>query len=362
MQVHFAILFFLLVINIIPIKERTKQKVILPFCFLVLFFYWALRYEYGQDYWAYYDYFYNNRQSEKGFGEILFYNVFFPMFKYYYQAVIVQSLYVIFTLYYMVRRYMPIKYYWLFFFLFMCVPGFHFSLISAMRSSMAAATMFWGYHWFYLKKKNWILYSIMVIVATLFHTSAIVFLIVPIFDWITKKLKGDIIFISLSIFLILAMSIGGLLFSVVTGTGDDSFLGSYEHLSEGFGNSNLFGTLHKGIILVPAFFICKYYTTITNATQKKIFVLAFLYLAIKLLNMDFNGRFTAYLYFFFIVAFAYTLSNLPKGTRVIMIIPYFLVVFFDLYLFYSDIIIHAGDYLEGNFYIYKTIFDAPSLP
>ena len=80
----------------------------------------------------------------------------------------------------------------------------------------------------------------MVIIATLFHTSAIVFLIVPIIDLIARKLKGRIIFISLISCLILAMSIVGLLFSAITtGGSEDSFLGSYEHLSDAFGNSNL---------------------------------------------------------------------------------------------------------------------------
>ena len=177
MEVHFIILLVLLFANLLPIKERLKKKYILSISFMILFVYWALRYEYGQDYWAYYDYFYSGRESEKGFGELLFYKVFFPLFKYYYQAVIVQSAYVLFTLYYMVKRYVPTKCYWLFFLLFLCVPGFHFSLISAMRSSMAAATMFWAYHLFYINKNNIILYEVMVIVATLFHTSSIVFVI-----------------------------------------------------------------------------------------------------------------------------------------------------------------------------------------
>lgn len=362
MEVHFIILLALLLANIIPFSEKIRKKFVLPISFLVLFIYWAIRYEYGQDYWAYYDYFYSNRQSDKGFGEVLFFNVFFPLFKFYYQAVIAQSFYVIFTLYYMVRKYVPTHYYWLFFFLFMCVPGFHFSLISALRSSMAAATMFWAYSLFYINKKNLVLYFVMVIVATLFHTSAIAFLVVPVFDWLLVKMNGKVIFIALVTCLLLAMTIGGKLFSVVTDIGNESFLGSYEHLAYGFGNSNLLGTIHKGIILIPSFFVCVYYNKIKDIHLKRIFILAFLFLAIKLLNLDFNGRFTAYLFFFFVVAFCYTLKNLPKGNKVIMILPYFMVVFFDLYLFYADLIVNAGNYVDGSFYIYKTLFEAPNLP
>lgn len=362
MEVHFTILLALVLLNIIPMKVEVRKKIILPFSFIILFVYWAFRYEYGQDYWAYYDYFYNNKQTEKGFGELLFYNVFFPMFKYYYQTIIAQSFYVLFTLYYIVRKYIQPKYFWVFFILFMCVPGFHFSLLSAMRSSMAAATMFWAYILFYIRGKNILLYSLMVLVATLFHTSAIVFLIIPLVDRILVKLNGNTIFVLLTVCLLLAMSIGKYLFLAVTSSGDDSFLGSYSHLSDGFGNSNLFGTIHKGIILIPAYFICDFYNKITDAQLKRIFVLAFLCLAIRLLNMDFNGRFTAYLFFFFVVAFCYSIMNLPKVKRMVMAAPYFLIVFFDLYLFYSSIIIHASDYIEGNFYIYKTIFEAPSLP
>ncbi len=362
MEVHFLILLLVLVINFLPIKDRAKKKFCLPLSFFILLLYWAFRYEYGQDYWAYYDYFYSNMQSDKGFGEVLFFNVFFPMFKYYYQAVIAQSLYVLLTIFYMVRTYVPEKYYWLFFILFMCVPGFHFSLISAMRSSMAAATMFWGYSLFYIKKKNLLLYASMVIVATLFHTSAIVFLVVPIVDLFFSRVNGRTIFISFIVFLLLAMSIGGRLFTTITAGGDENFLGSYSHLSDGFGDSNILGTIHKGIILIPTYYLCVYYNKLRDVHLKRIFILAFIFISIRLLNLDFNGRFTAYLFLFFIVAFCYTLMNLQKGERVIMIIPYFMVVLFDLYIFYSGLIVNAGNYLEGNFFKYKTIFEASPLP
>ena len=75
MIVHLSILFFLLFINLQPTSKNKRKKYVLPISFVIITIYWALRYDYGLDYWNYYNLFYNDvTKYVTGFGEKWFFS------------------------------------------------------------------------------------------------------------------------------------------------------------------------------------------------------------------------------------------------------------------------------------------------
>ena len=363
MKVHLILLIILLLLNIIPEKNIDRKKYILPFSFLIILVYWAIRYDYGLDYWNYYNAFYLGSLNDNSIVKERLFYLFFYSFNSYYQLIIVESAITVITLFYFVRKYIPTNYYWLFFFLLLTVPGFHFNLISTQRSNMAACLLFWAYELFYISKKRWVFLILAVFVAVQFHNSAISFIILPLAYWAFNHMRGFAILITLFVCDILSMFITTSVFNwfILQGGG---FLSDYDIYSELNVTSNIYGFIMKSVILLPTYYMCKIYDrSKDNTIYRSIFILAFLFIMINMLALNFNGRFTVYLYLFFIIALSITCQHLTKQERFIMLVPYFITVVYGLVGFYDSMLAGInGRYSAGNPYFYSTIFDAPSLP
>ena len=362
MIVHLSILIFLLFINLLPNRNNRRKKYVLPFSFFVIIVYWAIRYDYGLDYWNYYDLFYDGVEEYiTGFGERLFFS-FTHLFQKYYQVIIAESVIVGVSLFYIVRKYIPEKFYWLFFFSLFAIHNFHFSLISAQRSTMAACIMYWGYELFYVNKRRWVLFFLCVFLAANFHTSALFFGVIPLFYYGFNFLKGQ------SILIILFVS--ALLSTFVLNTYIESFVSSYEMLEVYASNAvrieerNFTGLVFNLLLyLVPAYFICLVYDKLKDdKVYRPLFILAFSYLFIYLIGFDFHGRFTAYLFPFFVIALSKTCEYYVKERRWMILSPYILVSIYTLIIYYHSMFTQINTLPEGNPYYYKTIFDAVSLP
>lgn len=362
MNVHITLLLILLLLNLIPDKIIDRKKIILPFSFLLVLVYWAIRYDYGLDYWNYYNLFYSEKTAfSKGTTEFLFFR-FLNLFDYYYQFIIVHSLVVVISLFYLVRKHIPSNYYWLFFFFLMAVPGFHFNLISAMRSTMAACVLYWAYEFCYISKKRWLLYFALVIVASLFHTSALAFLILPLIHLTIYKTRGWIIFSILIFFDILQVFYGNAIFNWVISFSDVT--SGYDSYSEIVKGSNVNGLVFRSIVLFPAFYMCRCFDKIKSDYEvRDLFILAFFYLLISMVGLNFQGRFTAYLFPYFIAALLFTCLQIGKKDRIIVLVPYIIYILYGLNVYYNSLILNLyGIWSEGNMYFYHTIFDAPSFP
>ena len=362
MIVHLSILVFLLIINLIPNSNNREKKYVLPISFIIIIVYWALRYDYGLDYWNYYDLFYKDvEEYATGFGEKLFFS-FTHLFQKYYQVIIAESVIVGISLFYMVRKYIPPKYYWLFFFSLFAVYSFHFSLISAQRSTMAACIMYWSYEFFYVNKRIWLLFFLCVFLAANFHTSALFFGTIPLFYYGFNFLKGK------SILIILFVS--ALLSTFVLNTFIESFVTSYEMLEVYASKAvrieerNFIGLVFNLLLyLLPAYFICSVYDKLKDdKVYRPLFILAFLYLFIYLIGFDFHGRFTVYLFPFFVIALSITCVYYVKEKRWLILSPYILVSIYTLIKYYYSMFTQISTLSAGNPFFYKTIFDAPSLP
>lgn len=360
MQVHLLLLVALIIINLIPDKVIDRKKFILPLSFLLILVYWAIRYDYGLDYWDYYNAFYEGIEGKlsRGFGERAYYTLT-SSFGRFYQVIVAQSVIVMVSLYHLVRKHIPSNCYWLFFLLFFLTPRFHFVLISALRNSFSVCILYWAFDYCYISKKRWAFFFLLVFIAMLFHTTAIAFIVFPFFHFIVSRFKGKEVFVWLIVLDVLSVFIVNEVFQYVISL--SSFTETYDSYNDAVQNSSLFGAALKSIILIPAYYLCKTYDKQKRQDKgHKLFILAFFFLAIELFGINFGGRFTLYLFVFFIIALSITYQYYKKR-RLALLIPYLLFVLYSFYIYYIRLSTELL-FNEGNYLFYHTIFETSPLP
>ena len=361
MQIHLSLLVIILLLNLMPEKWADRKKFILPFSFLMVLVYWAIRYDYGLDYWNYYNMFYSGRQVERTgtFGERWFY-IFTHLFKFYYQTIIAESIIIAVSLFHLVRKYISPKVYWLFFLLLFIVTGFHFNLISAQRTAMAAVIVYWAFDLFYITHKRWMPFILMILAATMFHTSAIVFIIFPGLYLFLRNVSGHSLFIALVIAAVLSHTITNVLFSNVINNIDIfNDYNVYADRNYNRGWSFILGSL---LTIVPWYYLCLRYRK-DNQQYDTIFIIAYIYQFLTFIGLNFQDRYTAYLYPFFIIVLSQEVVTSDKRKKMIMLLPLLFFLFYAMYWYYWMLLDKINsEWSSGNMYFYHTIFDAPSLP
>ena len=362
MQVHLIVLIIVLFLNIIPQRFINRKKYILPLSFLIIGVYLSIRYNYGPDYFNYMHIFYSGVEGKDyGTSEVLFYS-FMHLFSKYYMFIIIHTIIVIITYFYFVRKYINTKYYALFFFLLLCSPGLFLNIISALRSTLAACVLFWGIELFYLRKKNLLLYSFSVIFAGLFHTSAIAFLILPFFEIIYRKFNSNILFLLLCLSLVLGMFLTEYIYSILYSFDMFNTYSMYSDKRTAM-SASINATLLRSLFLFPAFYIIKY---MKGRKDINLYfgMLSVLLLFIVFFNIDFETRFTTYLYLFFIVSISFVASSgIKLFERFVVILPIVIFTSLTFYKMYEAMYLNRfGDYYNGNLLFYQTIFSIPQLP
>lgn len=373
---HLIITLLAILLCLIPNnKKNRRKKWLMPLGFLIITVFLAIRYNYGFDYPSYLELFSRGVKSTsyREDSEILFYAMM-NLFGHFYQFVIVYTVLIMGMLYLLVRKYCNEKYYALFFFMFMLMPEMCINLMSAMRSSMAACVIWGAIYFFYLKRKQWLPYILLVVVASGFHLSALVFLGLPIMDVFIKNFSGRGMFFFLVVCLVISFLGTSFLYKWLFQS--SSNFGGYANTYGDLAQDNqrtIFGVLNNGLILFPAYYICHFKKHFLRQ-YKGLYVLTMTFLIIFFLNMDFQGRFTSYLCVFLIICISLTAggffrgnsfdtrSVLNKTQRLVMILPLLVRVMYNFYTFFNSL--SSGAYIleEGNPIIYQTIFDAPYLP
>lgn len=350
--------------------DAKRKKYVLPLMFIVMTVFFAIRYEYGNDYWHYYQRWDSGRTMEgdnRGTGEMLFYG-FMGLFDKYYKYVIAQTLAFCLCIFFMVRKYIKPSCYFIFFWLFMTVPSQSYVLMSAQRSAMAACVLWIAFDFFYIRKKRWLPFLLMVLVASQFHTSALVMLVFPLFDILLNKIGPQFVFTLLPIGLIVGIFFTeSLVESLLTQSSilKDTYSGYVGTFR--VGNTTFIGAIVKAALLFPYYFICmnkQYYTR--DEKMGRIWTIAMTIAIIWSFGFDIDGRFSCYLFIFVIICFANLMKRLTKEQKFWCIAPllaYWL--FVDVYLVYMNNMryqyTNANDG-DGSFLFYQTIFDAPFLP
>lgn len=341
-------------------KEKRRLKYILPFCFLLLTFFFSIRYDYGLDYHNYLDAFVSGKDSARGAGDEevdpIFYT-FMHLFGKFYIFVIVHTLFLFGALFYLTRKYCDDRLYALFFLLLLTQNGLIFNMISAMRNALAAIILWIFLDFFYFRKKKWVPYVFGVILASLFHKSALVFVVLPLVDFFFLHVKSHFILLAFIVASIVSLYLANTIFQTITNV--ESF-SAYQYYAEYDYSSNFMGVLVRALWMFPTYYIIKYSEFLKKYYQG-LYVISLFFMFIYMINMDWQDRFSTYLKIFWIYALSQVYPRLKYSQKLIAIIPLLVAVGFSFYRF---IVSMYTDYLTspGNYLFYRTIFDAPSLP
>ncbi len=184
-------------------KHGLKVSFFTVFCFL------ALRYDFGNDYMAYLEKFeFINSFSNFNIDEFkikgtelgwIYLNWIFGPTGFFSLVATLAALNT-FILYKFVKKYVPSIFYWFAIFLYTFQPDSMLILSSSMRQSIGVMLFLFAID--FLLEKKFLKYSLTIILASLFHTSAIVLLPLVFLSYFNWKVKFSHIFIVLSLFII----------------------------------------------------------------------------------------------------------------------------------------------------------------
>lgn len=316
--------------------------------------YMAIRYDYGLDFWSYYMGFVGSERRTE-YTEPLYW-LFNSFFTKYCQLIAAVSIILMVAVFFIVRKYVRDKYYGLFFLCFLCIPGLSFTSMTALRSDLAFVFLAWGLCRYYIEKQNTVMYLLFVVLATMFHNSVVVFVLVPILGKVILKANPYVIFglfivFSFFSFTGITQKIGLTLFGLFGSSSEYYDVYATKYIS----NAN--GAIGRLPFIFPAYYICKFACTQKDGLFPKFYVLAVIYFSIFFLSMDFEYRYTLYIFIFAFIAMIMSLERQDALNMTIAILPVVVYCIFQLYGYYmlmrSTI---NGAYSEGNFFIYETIF------
>jgi hypothetical protein len=154
------------------------------FSFGILFLFLALRYGYGNDYMSYYNIHtaLNEGQAAWGEGDFLFkhLNLLIPN---YFLLVAIQSLFYLFSVHFLIKKNLFVKYYWLAILLLLVNPSLFLLHLSAIRQTFAICFFIFAVH--YATKKKLSMYLIFILIASGFHNSAV--MLFPLYFFLNDK-------------------------------------------------------------------------------------------------------------------------------------------------------------------------------
>ena len=186
---------------IFSIPDFNKKCQMVFFTFFILFLFLALRYDYGNDYMSYYNNYIdiNNGLPAWGHTNILYkyLNLLTPNFEVF--IAIISLLYII-TIYYLVKRNLNINDYWFSIILLLLNPYLFLVHLSSIRQTIAICIFIFAVD-FAIKRKP-LLYFLLILAATGFHSSAII--LMPIyFIANSKKINKKLILLIYATIIIL---------------------------------------------------------------------------------------------------------------------------------------------------------------
>lgn len=181
-----------------------RNKKVLSFSFVILFVFAALRYDFGNDYDSYLNCFnYIKNGQYNPFDEEVLYawlNKISPSFSF---LIVLTSAVFLYAVYVLIKNNVSEEYFGIAFLIFVINPYIFLMNLSALRQCLATAVFIFAVQ--FAKKKKIILYIALIIVASLFHKSAIVLL--PFYFWANeKKVKSWQIVAIVSVLLVLLLS------------------------------------------------------------------------------------------------------------------------------------------------------------
>jgi len=248
--------------------------------------------------------------------------------------------------YQLIKKYVPIKYYWLAVFVYVFSPGFMLIHASAMRQSVAIAIFIFSLKYIY--NKDIIRYFICIVIASLFHTSALILLPVILLGILNWKIRTVSIITIISIFISLFM------FSNEIAPYMSEFISKYFDRYEMYEGAGKIGSGIGVLYLSILFFLALYYEKYQDRENSIIFKLAIIgFMFIPLgMYIQLIGRVGMYFTPATIAVYPIIQMNMKKP---IYRTYYILLVIVTVYTF---ITFFQSDLWSNFFGVYHTIFSS----
>jgi len=328
----------------------------LKFSFFLIFLFLALRYNYGNDYTSYLsgfikinsynkvDYFDKYYVVEPGW--ILLNRIFRPFG--FFAMIAVLALFNCVIYYLLIKKYVPVKYYWIAIFLYVFTPGFMLTHISAMRQSVSIALFLFSLDFLYRRAP--IRYFAIIIVASFIHTSAMILL--PVYLLTYAKWRINKVTIAVIVALFLLIFIFGKVISPVLYQFVRDFFERYEpYLEVGALNTGFGAVYFSSLLLLTLYY--EQFQDKETALIFKVAIIGFLFIPLSLL-IELIGRvgmyFTPATIIVYPIIFMKMKSKITKTFFLSFLFTMVLILFFAF--FESEV------WREG-YASYQTVFSSP---
>lgn len=323
--------------------------------FAMIFLFLALRYNFGNDYSNYLksfldineqnkiNYFSNENYFEIGWVFLI--RLFKPFG--FFIMIVALALFNSVIYFRLIKKYVPVNYYWLAVFFYIFTPSFMLIQCSAMRQSIAIALFLFALDYIY--NRNAIKYFLLMGIASLFHTSALILIPVYFLGLSNWKMNNKIMFITFSIFISLFIFMD--FFKPLLDQFISNYFVKYEvYNAEGKVNSGL-GIIYLSFLLLNVLYYGKFQTN-EFVMMFKIATIGFMFIPISIIMQD-SSRVSLYFTPFTIVVYPILYAKIKSSTYRILFLS--MILFMTLYGFF---IFFYSDTFNEAFFSYKTIFSA----
>lgn len=362
------------------IAQFKELRFCLKISFLIIFLFLALRYNYGPDYETYRDlflsidqfgledikdiwmktFFFNLIGSDKlggytgstevGWQALCF--LFQPLG--FFAMVATLALFNCLVYYYFIKKYVPPAYYWFAVFLYVFTPDLMIVHASAMRQSVAISIFLLSINYIY--KKDFPRYALLIFIATLFHTTAIILLPVYLLGALNFKTNLPAAIGIFAVFLLLFLLKGPL--SQIMGT--FTYATKYEIYNE--------STITGGALTISFYAIILILLLLYDRYQNKEISLLFKIAALNIFMiplvfiMGMIGRLGMYfqpLLFFVVYPFVLLRMDkiIPKYPLLFRYSFMVIIGFYAIYMFWN--FVQSPESWKMTFRTYDMIFSSP---
>ena len=352
-------LFFNIIALLFALKgSLTKHSRGLVYSVICIFIFLAIRFDFGNDYMAYFERFYEinlnstfllNNFVVKG-NEVgwIYLNYLFKPLGFFWMQIFLAG-FTCFTLYRFIKKYVPKKYYWLAIFIYIFQPYNMLVLSSAMRQAAAVSLFLLATD--YLIQKKPFLYISIILFGSLFHTTALFLLPLVFLSYVKIKPKMIYIFL-ISVIPFFLIYFANNISSQASQLVFLYFKSEYSnHLNIDISTSKVgIGYALNTIIYIIYFYNLKNTKVTWQVLVFNLIVLSFLFIPLSL-SIPLISRLNFYFTPFLMVGYPLALDNMKKQSHKFVFIA--LIIFSTIYQYFY--FFNSPTWTE-KFYEYKTIF------
>jgi hypothetical protein len=332
----------------------------LEISFILLTIFMSIRYNFGNDYQLYLDGFLQTARNVNidvnddyfEIGWLFLYWLFQPIG--FFGMVIVLTVFEFAVIYRFIKKYVPKKWYWLSVLYFALDPSNMLVCGSMMRQFFAMCIFILSID--FIIEKKWVISNILIFIASLFHSSALILFPFCFFGFLNFKLKTKTALIWLGVYLILYILavklFGDYIFSLLK---IEKFVRYEDYLG---GEKDVADTGLGAIFYLILYVLIIFHQKFQNKSMRIIFLLFAMYPIFQVFEGVGNmiGRLGYYLNILAIICYPLMFKVIKNELIKNTVILVHLIVMVKTYIVFFN---PKGIWYD-SFYIYKTIFSVSS--